>query len=120
MAKVSRNFFHPARVASPEEDAGPDARTTHPAPSNLHVYCFTVYHREIREAISYQELKAKDEGAKEAAAATGDSPDEGRWGRISSARMRGAFRDLLGRRSLRLVSVVRDILSAIRFGVNLS
>lgn len=69
------------------------------------------------------EVKAKDEGTKEEATAAGDPGlvrREGRWGRISPARMRGACRDLLGRRLLRLVSVVRDVLSAIRFGVNVS
>lgn len=84
-----------------------------------------VHHRGVRETRCARflraEVKAKDEGAKEA---TGGelhpARREGRWGRISPVRMRDAFRDLSGRRLLRLASVVRDILSAIRFGVRVS
>lgn len=67
-------------------------------------------------------VKAKDEGAKETAKRRQDHSRRGareeQWRRISLVRMRDAFRYLLGCWPLRLASVVRDILSAIRFGAN--
>lgn len=88
-----------------------------PPITHTNAYCFTVHHHGVRETPC----------AEVSCGGKGEGPRR-QWrhgttvgaARGALARMRGAFRDLSGRRPFWLASVVRDILSAIRFGVNVS
>lgn len=115
--------FVPLRSTSGGDAAHHVRELVSPPLSPSHAYCFTVHHREVRETPCTEiSCRGKGEGRRGEGGDGngGTTADAARGGRISLARMRGAFRDLSGRRLLRLGSVVRDILSAIRFGVNVS
>lgn len=105
------------------------ADLSHPPLSLSHAdaYCFTVHHRGVRETPCTEvSCGGKGEGRR-GEGGNGDGVSrpmrhEGGSGgeyRSHACAVRSAISQA-GRRLLRLASVVRDILSAIRFGVNVS
>lgn len=105
------------------------ADLSHPPLSLFHAdaYCFTVHHRGVRETPCTEvSCGGKGEGRR-GEGGNGDGvsrPMRHKGGsggeyRSHACAVRSAISQA-GRRLLRLASVVRDILSAIRFGVNVS